>query len=344
MNQIDQKDRRILHQLDMHARLPINEIAKNVQCSREIVEYRIQRLHKLGIISGAHTVFDLDLIGYRSFRLLLRLFKLNKEEKERFLNYLIFHHHTWWVASIGGRWDIIINFLAKDAAQFNHIFEELVTRYGQYIQEYEILTYINIHDYPRKYILLSKSEKKEKIQHSKLNSKSSSQFHHSMQYNPHLSLDTTDLHIMTQLANNAQHSYTQIAQEVGLTRNAIKGRIHSLEKNGLILGYRLSFHPSKFGRSSYLLLLNINNLKQERERELITFAKFNSSIIFVVKHIGKYRITFECEVENEYHFHELLSEIRDRFNDIIIDFDFFPIFYDHKINYFPLGNISLPKT
>src|SRR3989344_6416146 len=171
MNQIDQKDRRILHQLDMHARLPINEIAKNVQCSREIVEYRIQRLHKLGIISGAHTVFDLDLIGYRSFRLLLRLFKLNKEEKERFLNYLIFHHHTWWVASIGGRWDIIINFLAKDAAQFNHIFEELVTRYGQYIQEYEILTYINIHDYPRKYILLSKSEKKEKISNSKLNLK-----------------------------------------------------------------------------------------------------------------------------------------------------------------------------
>src|SRR3989338_5135654 len=258
---MNQKDRSIIQQLDMHARLPINEIAKNVQCSREIVEYRIQRLHKLGIISGAHTIFDLDLIGYRSFRLLLRLFK----------------------------------------------------------------------------------EKKDQIQHSKLNSKSSSQFYHPMQYNPHLSLDTTDLHILTQLANNAQHSYTQIAEEVGLTRNAIKARIHSLEKNGLILGYRLSFHPSKFGRSSYLLLLNINNLKQERERELITFAKFNSIIFFVVKHIGKYRITFECEVENEYHFHELLSEIRDRFNDIIIDFDFFPIFYDHKINYFPLGNISLPK-
>lgn len=330
MNQIDQKDKRILHLLDMSARLPTAEIAKTVQCSRETIEYRIERLHKLGIISGAHTIFDLDLIGYRSYRLLLRLFNVNKDEKERFLHYLITHHHTWWVASIGGRWDLIINFLAKDSAQFNHLFEELVKHYGPYIQTYEILTYINIHDFPRKYILPEKSKPLPP-------QKKKQQFYHPMQYNPSLHLDQTDFDIMTSIANNALASYTQIAAEVGLTRNAIKARIHNLEQHHLILGYRLSFHPSKFGHSSYLLLLNINNLKQDRERELITFAQYNQNIIFVVKHIGKYRITFECEVENERHFHALLSEIRDRFNDILIDFDFFPIFYDHKINYFPLG-------
>ncbi len=330
MSQIDQKDKRILHLLDMHAQLAPSDIAKSTPCSREIVEYRLKRLEKLGIISGAHAVFDLDLIGYRSYRLLLRLFYLQKQQKEQLFSYLKAHHHTWWVASIGGKWDIIINFFAKDAAQFNYIFEELVKHYGQYIQAYEILTYINIHDFPRKYIFQTKSN------HT-FSQKNKSVFFHAMRFNPHLSLDQTDIKIMTQLATNAQNSYTQIAADVGLTRNAIKMRIKSLEKEKLILGYRLSFHPSKFGRSSYLLLLNINNLKQDRERELITFAQFNPNIIFVVKHIGKYRITFECEVEHELHFHELLSQIRDRFNDILIDFDFFPIFYDHKINYFPLG-------
>ena len=38
-------------------------------------------------------------------------------------------------------------------------------------------------------------------------------------------------------------------------------------------------------------------------------------------------------------FHDLLTQIRDKFNDIIIDFDFFPIFFDHKINYFPLKSL-----
>jgi len=329
MVKIDKKDRKIIRQLDMDARMPINALAKKVQVSREVAEYRVKRLIKLEIITGAHTVFNVDVIGYRSFRLLLRLFNLKQVEKDKLINYFGKHPNTWWVASIGGRWDIILNFIAKDSAEFNEIFEELVNKFGQYLQDYEVLTYINIHDYPRKYLLETKNE--EKV------------FFHPMRFKENVRIDDKDIKIMSIIANNAQISYTEIGKKTNLSRNAVKHRIKNLEKSELILGYRLTYHPSALNYNSYLLLLNINNLKKDREIQLLEYAKVNPHIIFVVKHIGRYRITFECEVENEKEFHKLLVDIRDKFNDILIDFDFFPIFYDHKINYFPLSQLFLKK-
>ena len=44
----------------------------------------------------------------------------------------------------------------------------------------------------------------------------------------------------------------------------------------------------------------------------------------------------EIEVKTVTDFQEVIFEVRDMFKDIIIDFDYFPLFYDKKIDYFPL--------
>ena len=41
---LDLKDRKILRELDMNARIPMNELAKKVGLSRQVVQYRIQRM------------------------------------------------------------------------------------------------------------------------------------------------------------------------------------------------------------------------------------------------------------------------------------------------------------
>src|SRR3989344_8126392 len=126
MNQIDRKDLKIIQNLDMNCRLPIRQLAKNIQVQREVAEYRIKRLTKRGIITGGHPVFDLDVIGYRSFRLLLRLFNLGTKKRDELIQYFVSHQHTWWVAWVGGKWDMILNFVCKDSAEFNRIFEEIL--------------------------------------------------------------------------------------------------------------------------------------------------------------------------------------------------------------------------
>jgi len=338
MIKIDKKDKKILSCLDMDARMPVKELAKKVQISREVAEYRLKRLARLGVIYGAYTVFNADAIGYRSFRLLLRLFNLKQEQKQDLISYFEDHPNTWWVASTGGKWDIILNFIAKDSSQFNDIFEEIVARYGEYLQDYEVLIYIDIHDYPRDYIV-GDDVKDTKGDGRKIKKEGDKFFFHPMRLKD-IKIDDKELQIMSLISDNAQLSYTHIGKQVGLTRNAVKQRILGLEKSELILGYRLGLHPSKLGYSSYMLLLNINNLKKDREKQLLEYAKVNPNVVYVVKHIGKYRITLECEVKDEKKFYELLLDIRDKFDDILIDFEFFPIFLDHKINYFPVERLK----
>lgn len=64
MLKLNLKDRKILSILDMNARTPLSQIAKQVGLSREVVHYRIQQLEKKGAIEGGKRFFvDVSLWG-----------------------------------------------------------------------------------------------------------------------------------------------------------------------------------------------------------------------------------------------------------------------------------------
>jgi len=58
MENLDLKDRKILYYLDINSRQSNSDIAKKVGLSKEVVNYRIKRLEKEGIIKGYYTVLD----------------------------------------------------------------------------------------------------------------------------------------------------------------------------------------------------------------------------------------------------------------------------------------------
>lgn len=58
-------------------------------------------------------------------------------------------------------------------------------------------------------------------------------------------LDDLDQHIIQLLIKNARMSYSDIAQEVGISRVAVKTRIQSLEQRGVIEEYTTIINPQK---------------------------------------------------------------------------------------------------
>ena len=55
MFDIDVKDRKILYQLDLNSRQSLNTIGSNVRLTKTVVQYRIDRLVKTGIIKNFYT-------------------------------------------------------------------------------------------------------------------------------------------------------------------------------------------------------------------------------------------------------------------------------------------------
>lgn len=61
--------------------------------------------------------------------------------------------------------------------------------------------------------------------------------------------DETDQAILNLLIENSRISYIEIAEQVGLSRAAVKNRIEALEKSGVIEKYTVILNPEKIGRN-----------------------------------------------------------------------------------------------
>lgn len=82
-------------------------------------------------------------------------------------------------------------------------------------------------------------------------------------------IDDIDRKIIRLLQINPRISYSEVAKEIGFSRNAIKYRIKSLQEEGYLLGFRAVLNPVKFGKKITAVisfktdLSDINNVKKE---------------------------------------------------------------------------------
>lgn len=327
MKKIDLKDKRIIKELDMNSRISLSELSKKVNLSRQGVEYRIKQLKKKQIIYGELTIFDLGIIGYNYYRVVFRLKETTKEDKENFINFIETNNKVFWLGEIGGNWDIIVNFASRDHYEFNNLFENLVSKFGKFILDYEVLTYVNIYDLSREFILEEKNQVRK-------------EFFHEMKLKKNYNIDNLDLEIIKIIGTNATISYVELGNQLNVSANTIKNRIKNMEKNKLILGYRTFINPTSIHRVPYMLFLEITKLNLEREKELYHFLRSIDCVTFIVKHIGRWRIGMEIEATSVEHFQEIFVKIRGEFSDLISNYESFPLFRDRIVNYFPVGLIE----
>jgi DNA-binding Lrp family transcriptional regulator len=320
---IDLKDRKILRELDMNARIPLGRLAKNVGLSRQVVQYRLERLRKEGLLIGALTIFDSAVVGQRWFRVALQFRHIKPEQKKAFIGYFKIHPNTLWLGEVGGNWDFVINFIVEDQFAFNKLSEEILKEWGHIIQKYEVLVYINVRDQARQYILPKYEAKPLEL-------------FHQMKHDPNLNLDKLDKEIISLISKNAWLSSSEIGSKLGVSYKTIQNRIKNLEKNKIILGYRLMVHAGKLGYESYMVFLGIHTYDSKLEKKLYEFLR-HPNVAFVVKQLGRWRIGMEVEFKNRSEFQDFLVDLRTQFGNIISEYETFPIFHDHLVNYFPQG-------
>jgi len=319
MIKIDKKDINILSILDMNARIPISQLTKKTGISRQVAEYRINKLKKERVIFTTIAVYDQKVAGKNIYRVIFQLYTINNEGINKFTEYLKDNYSVMWFAKIGGGWDLIVNFLAEDTYKFDKLFMQISNEYSKIIQNYIILQYINIYDLPKRHIY-----EKENNHY----------FFHEMGDNK-IKLDNKDKEIIKLLGKDCRLSNLEIGKKVGLTGNAIKYRIKQYLDNKLLLGFRALINPEKLGYQNFIVFFIINNLSFDDEKRFINYLKIQKNITFIVKHIGEYRIGIEIETKNVADLEIIMREIRTKFNNVINDIKIFPVLEESIHNYVP---------
>ncbi|MEK6864009.1 MAG: Lrp/AsnC family transcriptional regulator [Nanoarchaeota archaeon] len=101
-------------------------------------------------------------------------------------------------------------------------------------------------------------------------------------------IDAKDRKILAAIAENARSPATVIAKKAGTSRDTAKYRIDSLQKNGIIQGYRAVVNTAKLGFDAYHIFLQLNKPSREIEQDLIRKFKAYPFLRALLKFNGRY--------------------------------------------------------
>ncbi len=124
-------------------------------------------------------------------------------------------------------------------------------------------------------------------------------------------LDETDQEIVRLLVENARISYSDIGEQVGISRVAVKARIRALEKRGVIEGYTTIVNPQKIS-GAVSCYFEIETLP-ETLGSVTEILKGNETVTQIYRVTGKDKLHVHAVAataeETEWFLHEVIDTL-----------------------------------
>ncbi len=320
---MDKKDRRILHQLDYDARMPLTELADAVGLSKQTCHYRLDRLQEEGVIRAFKTVIDVHKLGHLTYRAYIRYQGVGDEEEPQIIEYFNEHEKVLWFVSLLGSWDAEVVFTAENFIQFSNLFKQVKEEIGEYFHEYELSMSVVNHHLNRDYLLDADRGEFESRYYG---------------YEPSaVDLDELDIRILRKLSQNCRQSNMELGRKLDVTYHTVKDRIERMERDDLISGHRIHIDLDSIERTHYKANMTLDNPGKEEEQELYSYCNSFNIITYLVEVLGQRDFEVEIEAESQSEFTETLRKIRNRFPALIQDYDILQVTDEHRLDYFPKG-------
>ncbi len=317
---LDLKDRKLLYELDSNSRESCSRIGKKIGLSSEVVNYRIKRLEKEEIITQYQLIVNLSTLSILQFKICLSFQHIKSEELKNKIEELKKIDAIKWIISSKGNWDLILSCETDSMENIDELKNQILTKFGKHINKKALSILIEAQTYNRDYLI----EDKSLLSDSRIIMKKSNL----------AKIDDLDYKILKSLADNARKPIIDIASELKQTVRVINYRIKQLEKNKIILGYKIALNYEKLGLKFFKIFIYLDNPKEEKIKSLITYLKQNKNAIHHVKVLGNWDLEPEFEVYSEEEFNKILQEIKDQYSDIIKNLEIITISKEHKFVYF----------
>ncbi len=321
MNKIDKFDLKLIQELESDPRQTLSKIAKKLNSSQQVISYRIKSLEKRKIIGGYYSIINLTKLGYTTYRTMIRLSDINSNKHKEIIDYLMKHPNVLWLVDCGGRWDLLVNFMAKNIMQYSSTIKEFKKEFPKNIQNYDILPIVQGTYLGRDYFT---STKRHVVDTPILGGDSDI-----------IKLDKTNLKILSLMSENGRINAAEIAFKLKISPNTTISRIKQMKNKGIIQGFKPLLHLDNMGYFGYKALIKFKDLTEKREKDLMDYLKTDLNVVGVINLIGAW--DFEVEFETKIQKEELtiLRNIRDKFKDIIKEFEVIPLFHEYRYNFLP---------
>ena len=295
---LDKIDQKILLLLIKNSRSSITSIAKKARISRDVTNYRINRMVKKRIIRNFITEIDIEKLGYTSALLFV---SIKADIEKEFIQYINKLDFVSWAGTHLGFWSLGMAVYGKNNNEVEKRLQLILKKYKDHITNHQFAFYKNTKFFTEKYFghfikptSSIKSEKDYKI-------------------------DNYDKLILKKLSKNARISSVELSKLLPITAPAISQRISRLKKYGYILKYSAYINVFKMGIYQFIFFITNRNL--DERIKLYSFLEYHPKVPLLLDYIGDPFIEFGIFAENPYEIRKILQEIKELFPDNkIVDF------------------------
>ncbi len=316
---LDIKDKKILMALDMDARAAESTIAKRVGLSKQMVNYRIRRMEKKGVILSYYPVIDHNKLGLKLFRIALKFENLTKEKETEMISFL--KGRSSWMVSVLGNWDIWMALYAKDENEFMAFWNEFHDRYSYYINSRWVSIMVKFWNYEKSFIIPKKDPARKEILIG-LSSQNTA-------------IDDKDKAILKEMSSDARKTSLDISKKLKLTERVVRLRIKKLENQKIILGYRTFINTSILGMKYYKLFVQLKNAKKQDIAKIRSYITTDPNVVYSTEALGGYDFELEANFKDSFSLFEFTEKLRERFPEMIKEISHMEYIKEHKVSYYP---------
>ena len=316
---ISEKEKKILYELSLNARESFSNIAKDLKLSRQVVSYSVEALEKKGVIESYYAILNINRLGFLYHRVFFKFRNVDHVKEQAIINFCSRNKKIGWVVQHHGDWDLGIAVWSKNAIEFEGVLDDILEKYGNYIDEKIISVSTTIHHLKHKFLLNKKSQK-DLVLGGETHS---------------VDIDQTDYDILGILSKTARKTFIEISEQLSLTPNVVKGRIEKLHKNRVILGYNLKLNHRLLGYTHIKVFLQLNRNKESIQK-LIAYLKNLIETIYITRAIGIADLEFELFVKSNEEFYDCMKKLKLALPNTIRSHSWLIIHYEPYINYLPI--------
>ncbi len=133
-------------------------------------------------------------------------------------------------------------------------------------------------------------------------------------------IDEKDKKIFNLLSQNSRTTLKEIARQVGMSIDGVKGRMDKMLESGAIMRLCAIPDPQQFGLPiDSQVYVKLKNITDDSFKRFLAYLKNHDRIIIVFSVIGDYDLFFVILSKSATELASLKNEIRGKFPDVIAD-------------------------
>lgn len=134
-------------------------------------------------------------------------------------------------------------------------------------------------------------------------------------------MDKKELKLLYELEQDARQTLSQIAKKLKTSQQVISYRLQQLEKKKIVGGFYTIIDFAKLGYSSHRTMFRLGNVTDENYKKLIEYFQNHTNVLWLVECGGKWDLIANILARNPPQYNKFLLEIRNKFKEIIQDYD-----------------------